>query len=492
MINRFVSKSGTAATRLARIKQALKKWCGGSLLSGLRNSKRTSQPVAAISNSHTQATTQHRKADLEQLDFLRCVNYEIRTPINAIIGYLDLLEEECWGRPHSLEMLSIIKRNSHSLVEIINNLRDYSKIGMSEFDVNVESFSPGQFFRELETWVKTKQISEINCPFQLKFSNNLPTLVKADVKRYQQVLYSLLKTGVRNRQAQSLILTVSHSCSQTQGLHGQQFLHAEIKEQGKPLTAEQLQMLHAEPGEWGLSEAEHAHAHQGLFSSLGLSMNINRSIITVMGGSFEIRPVKNFGNVITISLPVEVISESKRSQDSSTMLPVDKIRRSVPAPAAASRAVFETLALDPIRVLLVEDGVDNQRLIKHVLRKVGMEVEIAENGMIGVAKTLAALEDRRPYDVVLMDIHMPVMDGYEATAEIRKANYQGPIIALTAHAMKSDRDLCMAAGCDDYTTKPINRAELVQLVQSYVGHVSQKTPFNLASQPAVELAAVSL
>src|SRR5262249_26394115 len=119
-------------------------------------------------------------------------------------------------------------------------------------------------------------------------------------------------------------------------------------------------------------------------------------------------------------------------------------------------------------ILLAEDSPDNQILIGHVLRRAGAEVTIVGNGKLACDATLAAQADNRPFDLVLMDMQMPIVDGYEAASRLRQAGYQRPIRALTAHSMGSDRKKCLDAGCDDFETKPIHRMRLLSLIGSYV------------------------
>ncbi len=128
-------------------------------------------------------------------------------------------------------------------------------------------------------------------------------------------------------------------------------------------------------------------------------------------------------------------------------------------PRASAPAQGPTLQAN---VLVVEDGIDNQRLLKMILGRAGAVVEIAENGRVGVDRALAALREGRPFDVILMDMQMPELDGYGATREMRSHGVSQPILALTAHAMSGDRDLCLAAGCDDYLAKPVDRDILLQ------------------------------
>lgn len=136
------------------------------------------------------------------------------------------------------------------------------------------------------------------------------------------------------------------------------------------------------------------------------------------------------------------------------------------APANVEQRELPTI---PYRILLAEDGMDNQRLISRILEKAGAKVTIADNGRIALDTALASRQNGNVFDIILMDMQMPEMDGYAATQELRAAKWNGPIIALTAHAMSGDREKCLAAGCDEFTTKPVNRRQLITKIHDFLG-----------------------
>jgi len=134
------------------------------------------------------------------------------------------------------------------------------------------------------------------------------------------------------------------------------------------------------------------------------------------------------------------------------------------ADSSSDAAAAKNISLAGLRVLVVEDGVDNQRLVRWVVTKAGAELVVEENGKLGSAAALAAGDQGEPFDVVMMDMQMPVMDGYEATRLLRESDYRGAVIALTANAMAEDRQKCLDAGCDGFDTKPFKRDELVHAI----------------------------
>jgi CheY-like chemotaxis protein len=196
------------------------------------------------------------------------------------------------------------------------------------------------------------------------------------------------------------------------------------------------------------------------FGGTGLGLTISKRLAEMLGGSIQVRSTPGEGSTFSLAILTGPLAGV-------TM--VDKMTGSE---ASIGQVANPAIADAPLecRILLAEDGPDNQRLISFFLKKAGADVTVAENGRIALELALAAHDEGTPSDVILMDMQMPVLDGYSATAELRDAGYRGPVIALTAHAMSGDKDKCIIAGCDDYATKLIDRKKLIAMVAQYACH----------------------
>ena len=219
------------------------------------------------------------------------------------------------------------------------------------------------------------------------------------------------------------------------------------------------------------------------FGGTGLGLRISNSFATMLGGSIHVESTVGKGSIFTLTVStgdmngVEFI-ESEKIPRQWEVQPDQTVSNNSPK-------IDEIRPLSGLRILLAEDGPDNQRLISFHLKKSGASVTIAGNGRVAIEEIDTATA---PFDVVFMDMQMPELDGYAATKYLRKNGCTLPIIALTAHAMASDRQKCIDAGCDDYATKPINRQSLIELAETYGKRGSQTPlPLALAIEGAVEL-----
>ncbi len=207
------------------------------------------------------------------------------------------------------------------------------------------------------------------------------------------------------------------------------------------------------------------------FGGTGLGLTISKRFAELLGGDITVAATEmGVGTTFRATVTTGPLDAVKMLDDPTSA--------TVVADAASAVAPVAPSDLHGLRILLAEDGPDNQKLISHILKRAGADVTVADNGTIAVEATLAARDEGTPFDCILMDMQMPVMDGYEATGQLRQRDYSGPIIALTAHAMDSDREKCIKAGCDDYATKPINRKNLIEKIRKHLA------PADMASSSA--------
>jgi signal transduction histidine kinase/CheY-like chemotaxis protein len=420
-------------------------------------------------------------ANRAKSEFLTNVSHELRTPLTAILGFTGvLLEDEAdrlspaerWSRLHT------IRRNGQHLLELINDILDVSKIEAGRMEVEWLIVSPARIVNDVVTLL-TVRADEKDLALSATFEGRFPATVRTDPTRLRQILINLVGNALKFTEAGSV--TVAARLVNSGAASAK--LQFDVADTGIGMTADQLGRIFTP-----FTQADASCTRN--YGGTGLGLAISRRLAQMLGGDITASSTPGRGSLFRLEIAAP--EAAKAAPHEAMMFPAEtatgetcpgqppaESRRSAPVSDRSQSRPAEELTslttsgqqLSPaagqlagMRILLAEDGPDNRELVGYVLRRAGGDVVIAENGRAAVDRARAAEVSGRPFDIILMDMQMPVLDGYAATRELRAAGYAWPIVALTAHAMAGDRQRCLEAGCDDYTTKPIKRSELVALL----------------------------
>jgi PAS domain S-box-containing protein len=385
-------------------------------------------------------------------EFLANMSHEIRTPMTAILGYADILADEP-TEEEALDSIQIIKRNGEHLLEIINDILDLSRIEAGKVHLERLACSPCQVVAEVASLMRIRADAK-GLSFRVRHMGQIPERIQTDPTRLKQILTNLVGNAIKFTEIGDIRITTRL----IEGPHREALMQFNVHDTGIGMSPQQVAKLF-QP----FVQADSSTSRR--FGGSGLGLVISKRLANMLGGAITARSTPGRGSTFTVTV-------ATGSLDGVRMLEYPE--EAVLAAENTCHRKTPEIKLR-CRVLLVEDGPDNQRIISFILRKAGAQVELAENGQVAVQKVLEARADaekdaqdlREPFDIVLMDMQMPVMDGYEATRRLREHGYRGIIIAVTAHAMCSDRAKCLKAGCDDYTSKPIDRRQLLKLIKRY-------------------------
>jgi len=382
-------------------------------------------------------------------EFLANMSHEIRTPMNAILGFIDFLynEGDLSKAPRErVDAIQTIHRNANALLQIINDILDLSKIETGKLQIEAVSVSPRDIVLQVIDLMQMRA-QEKGIELDLEEIDPLPETITTDPARLRQILVNLVGNAVKFTSHGRVTLIVQQVDGETMPQ-----LEFRVVDTGIGITESQFAELFTP-----FSQADSSITRR--FGGTGLGLTISKRLAYELGGDLTATSVPGEGSTFTLRIPARAgEATSVEGSTAETGPPVSL--ETTTAPASPPSKVHG-------RVLLVEDAVDNQRLVSLILRKAGAEVEIAENGQIGCDRIQEARGAGSPFDVVLMDMQMPVLDGYSATRRLRRASVETPIIALTAHAMAGDRQACLDAGCTEYLTKPIDRERLIAMVARF-------------------------
>lgn len=391
------------------------------------------------------ANNESQAANRSKSEFLANMSHEIRTPMTAILGFADNLLDEGLPTKEKSHAIETIRRNGEHLLNIINDILDVSKIEAGRMRLEKVPCHIATLVQETFSLMKARADAK-GLQASLQFASAMPSTIVTDPLRLRQILINLLGNAIKFTESGSVNFIISM-------LEGEPTrLCMDVIDTGIGMTESQSEVIFQ-----AFAQADTSMTRK--FGGTGLGLVISVRLADLLGGKLALLNTKpGQGTTFRLLLPAEAAASPTEWIEPVSIAPVTPERTT-----SAAKTSFEN-ALSGLRVLVADDSQDNQRLVEHILRLSGALVTVVENGQQALEAALAADEKHEPYQAILMDMQMPVMDGYAATRKLRERGYQWPIIALTAHAMVEDRAKCLGAGCDEYATKPIKRQEIINLI----------------------------
>ncbi len=382
-----------------------------------------------------------RAATAAKSRFLASVSHEIRTPLGALLGFADLLLDPNLAEADRLNYAHVIRRNGEHLLELIDDILDLSKLEAGKLSVERLETSLAAVLSDVASLMRVRA-HEKGLAFEVALETELPSELRTDPTRLRQVLLNLVGNAIKFTARGSVRLAARRDG---------ETISLEVSDTGIGMTEAQLAGLFRP-----FEQADPSMSRR--FGGTGLGLAISKPLVEALGGAVSARSEPGRGSTFRVILPADV-PEGARSLRSLAEAPQE-------LPESGTGRIPARLAGT---VLLAEDGLDNQLLVSTILRRRGLQVVVVGDGAAAVEHALGAAAGGTPFDVVLMDMQLPALDGYAATAALRAQGYRGAVVALTAHALPGEREKCLAAGCDEYLSKPVQRGTLLEAVMRFLG-----------------------
>lgn len=373
-------------------------------------------------------------ANREKSYFLANMSHEIRTPLGAIMGFTQALNDPNLDHDERSKYLEILLRNGTTLSRLIDDILDLSKVEAGFLEVERRPVFVPQLMEDLAALLKVTADAK---GIELKVCSKgvIPTTILTDSIRLRQILLNVIGNAIKFTAVGRVEVLVELEEAQLDS----KFLTFTVSDTGPGIAPGQARRLF-QP--FTQADSTTSRKHGGT----GLGLALSRRIARTMGGDLVLfASTPGQGSKFRVTLPV--------------VLPSPKELGRGKMESVSERVVKTCGSIDGLRVLLADDSPDNQELIVHLLAKRGATTEVADDGAQAVEKARGS-----SFDLILMDMQMPKLDGYQATAELRRTGFDRPIIALTANAMRHDRDKCLKAGCSDYVAKPIDPETLYRIM----------------------------
>jgi CheY-like chemotaxis protein/HPt (histidine-containing phosphotransfer) domain-containing protein len=387
-------------------------------------------------------------ASRSKSEFLANMSHEIRTPMSAILGFAARLLNNNQDETGRVECVNIIQRNALHLLELINEILDLSKIEALQMKVERIDCNIPDLVSDIFSLMRPRAL-EKGLGFGISFDGPIPRLIQTDPTRLRQIIVNLLGNALKFTKTGKIDMRIRDERAGS----GSIVLRIDVIDSGIGMTPEVLARLF-QP----FTQGDESITRK--FGGTGLGLTISRRLAKLLNGDISVTSEIGIGTTFSAKIdggPSAGVEMLEGLNEATLQL-------------QKNEAAQHDIALNG-RILLVEDGHDNQRLLRMQLQDAGAVVSSAEDGKIAVDMAMS-----QPFDLILMDMQMPVMDGYAATADLRRRGLKTPIIALTAYAMAEDRAKCLASGCDDYLTKPVKEEILLKTVNQHLGHDSSIAP----------------
>lgn len=393
------------------------------------------EPLMIVSLSDVtqleKATEDAKQANKAKSEFLAKMSHEIRTPMNAIIG-LTTLMLDADGKEKNVDFLQKIKTSSHSLLTIINEILDFSKVEAGKLELYNTCFELSSLVEKLKSMFEY-QAKEKNLDFTILVDESLPKCLIGDSGRLEQILVNLIGNAFKFTQKGSIELLIKGSNNPN---YNTIFI---IKDSGIGIAKEKQNTLFE-----AFVQADNSITRK--YGGTGLGLAITKQIISLMKGEIELESTQNIGTTFTIKLHLEHRNNCEICTKSALPSPKKQLKN-----------------YQNISILIAEDNALNQEVIKGMLNPFGFEITIVDNGQKCIDECKMKM-----YDLILMDINMPIMGGYEATGKLKEMGYKTPIIALSANARAEDVMESLECGMVDHISKPIDRDILYSTITKYL------------------------
>jgi signal transduction histidine kinase/CheY-like chemotaxis protein len=365
--------------------------------------------------------------------FVANMSHEIRTPLTAIVGYAESLSDPALAPDDRARAVKTVIRSSQHLAQVINDILDLSKIEAGQLQVERIEMPVADVFSEVES-VMSMQARDKGLAFEVNYRYPLPERIVSDPVRLKQILLNLCSNAVKFTPSGRVDVNVAYDGDARR-------LIVRVCDTGIGMSPDEKRRLFKPFSQTDVSTTRR-------FGGTGLGLWISQQLAAKLGGGIECSSEKDVGSEFEVSVDIGAI----------TPILVNELKAST----ELVRAAIEVPALSGA-VLLAEDSPDIQDLIAFYARRTGVTLDVVDNGQKAVERALT-----RDYNLVLMDMQMPVMDGLAATTLLRRSGYSGPIVSLTANAMREDREKCLAAGAVDFLGKPVNVGEFYKTLQRFL------------------------